>query len=71
MKAALSLLVLTAILCAGCGEEKQVSVYKQGEYSGKADAQPWDSPSYGGDKQKWDQALRQRAQSQNEYVRTH
>lgn len=63
------MLLLAVAVCAGCSEDAQVSVYEQGEYSGKADAQPWDSPAYGGDKLKWDRALRERAQQQNEYVR--
>ena len=64
------LIMLSGFALAACSEDAQVSHYEQGEYSGKADAQPWDSALYGGDKQKWDRALRERAQAQNEYVRT-
>ncbi|HKO87370.1 MAG TPA: hypothetical protein VJU83_02520 [Burkholderiales bacterium] len=70
MSARVLILMFAAAMVGGCSEKAQVSHYEQGEYSGKADAQPWDSAVYGGDKQKWDRALRERAQGQNEYVRT-
>ena len=54
---------------AGCGENQQVTVYKQGKYQGKPDTKPWDSPEYGGDKAKWERAIEARTQAQNEYVR--
>ena len=53
----------------GCGENQQVTVYKQGKYQGKPDGKPWDSPQYGGDQAKWERAIEQRTQAQNEYVR--
>jgi len=54
---------------AGCGENQQVTVYKQGKYQGKPDTKPWDSPEYGGDQAKWERAIETRTQAQNEYVR--
>jgi len=54
---------------AGCGENQQVTVYKQGKYQGKPDGKPWDSPQYGGDQAKWERAIETRTQAQNEYVR--
>ncbi|MCG6876599.1 MAG: hypothetical protein LJE97_16040 [Betaproteobacteria bacterium] len=54
---------------AGCGENQQVTVYKQGKYQGKPDTKPWDSPEYGGDQAKWERAIETRTQGQNEYVR--
>lgn len=54
---------------AGCGEREQVVVYKQGKYQGKPDTKPYDNPAFGGDKAKWEGAIRARGQQQNEYRR--
>lgn len=64
---------------AGCGEDEQVILYKQGKYQGKADTRPWDNDAGGvagsaskwtkGDKSGWEAALKSRAQNQNEYTR--
>lgn len=71
-------LVVTAGL-AGCGEDEQVILYKQGKYQGKADSRPWDNDAGAvvgstskwtkGDKSGWETALKARAQNQNEYTR--
>ena len=53
---------------AGCGEQ-QVTVYKQGQYQGKPDQQPWDNDLFKGDKLAWEQAIRRRNDIQNEYTR--
>ena len=60
---------VAALGLAACGENQQVTVYKQGKYQGKPDQKPWDSPEYGGDQAKWERAIEQRTQAQNEYVR--
>lgn len=60
---------IAALGFAGCGENQQVTVYKQGKYQGKPDQKPWDSPQWGGDKTKWEREVQQRTQSQNEYDR--
>ena len=60
---------IAALGFAGCGENQQVTVYKQGKYQGKPDTKPWDSPEYGGDQAKWERAIQTRTQAQNEYVR--
>ena len=63
---------LTLSLCgllAACGERPQEITYKQGEYQGKRDTQPWDNVPYSGDKLAWERALKDRAQAQNEYKR--
>ena len=60
---------IAALGFAGCGENQQVTVYKQGKYQGKPDQKPWDSPEYGGDQAKWERAIEHRTQAQNEYVR--
>jgi uncharacterized lipoprotein len=58
------------ILLSACGERPQTVVYKQGEYQGKVDAHPYDSPPWNGDKAKWENDIRARGQNQNEYKRT-
>ena len=59
-----------ALGLAACGEKSQVVVYKQGKYQGKADTKPWDSAEFGGDKAKWEGAIKARNLNQNEYRRT-
>jgi hypothetical protein len=60
---------VAAAVLAGCGEREQVVVYKQGKYQGKADSKPWDSPEFGGDRAKWEERIKARNLSQNEYRR--
>ena len=62
--------VVCASVVAGCGERPQVIDYKQGQYQGKPDQRPWDSAQFKGDQRAWELALKDRAQSQNEYKRT-
>jgi hypothetical protein len=54
---------------AGCGEQTQVTVYKQGKYQGKPDAQPWDNAQFNKDKAAWDKAIMARNQGQDDYHR--
>ena len=54
---------------AGCGEKANVTVYKQGQYQGKPDTQPWDNPQFKGDKVAWEGAIKKRTEAQNEYSR--
>jgi hypothetical protein len=54
---------------AGCGEKTDVTVYKQGEYRGKPDKQPWDNDQFKGDKTAWESAIKKRTDGQNEYSR--
>ena len=58
-----------AVALAGCGERPQVITYKQGTYQGKPDSRPWDNAPFKGDQKAWELALKDRAQSQNEYKR--
>ena len=67
-------LVIAAIMAlvaaaAGCGEKTQVTVYKQGQYQGKPDKQPWDNDQFKGDKLAWENAIKKRNEGQNEYSR--
>jgi hypothetical protein len=68
---------IAALGLAGCGEDQQVTVYKQGKYQGKPDTQPWtnapvewsNSQWTKGDRDSYETAMRKRIQGQNEYVR--
>jgi hypothetical protein len=61
--------VATALGLAACGERPQVITYKQGSYQGKPDSRPWDNAPFKGDQRAWELALKDRAQTQNEYKR--
>ncbi|MBU6484437.1 MAG: hypothetical protein KGJ99_03220 [Betaproteobacteria bacterium] len=63
------LAAVAAIALAGCGERPQVISYKQGTYQGKPDTPPWSGAEWGGNKQKWENAIHQRNQAQNDYKR--
>lgn len=65
----LILLLAAAGLAAGCGEGRPTAAYKQGTYQGKADTEPWKAGEFKGDKAAWENAIRQRNQAQNEYLR--
>ena len=54
---------------AGCGESPSVTVYKQGQYQGKPDTQPWANEPFKGDKAAWENAIKSRTNGQNEYAR--
>lgn len=54
---------------AGCGEKTHVTLYKQGEYQGKPDNLPWQSPPFNDNRVEWEKAMKARANGQNEYVR--
>ncbi|MNC91158.1 hypothetical protein D3C83_73610 [compost metagenome] len=58
-----------ALAAAGCGESTQVTVYKQGQYQGKPDKQPWDNDMFKGDRVAWEAAIKKRNEGQNEYSR--
>jgi hypothetical protein len=58
-----------ALATAGCGEKPTVTVYKQGQYQGKPDKQPWDNDQFKGDRASWEQKIKKRNDGQNEYAR--
>jgi hypothetical protein len=65
-------LAIAAVLpfaAAGCGEQQAVTVYKQGQYQGKPDKQPWDNDQFKGDKLAWEIAIKARNDIQNETAR--
>ncbi len=57
-----------AVTLIGCGERPHV-IYKQGKYQGKPDTQPWDNEQFKGDRVAWENAMKARAQGENEYNR--
>jgi hypothetical protein len=56
-----------ALFACACGEIPQDAPKP---YAGKADTQPWASDAFKGDKAKYDKTLADRADAQNEYIRT-
>jgi hypothetical protein len=66
---AIALAAGLAAAAAGCGESTQVTVYKQGQYQGKPDKQPWDNDLFKGDRAAWEKAIKARTDGQNEYTR--
>ena len=71
MRIVLALAIAAALpfAAAGCGEQQAVTVYKQGQYQGKPDKQPWDNDQFKGDKVAWEKAVKARNNGQNEYTR--
>ena len=63
----LALIVAVAGLCAACHEIPQDAAKP---YAGKEDTKAYAGDKFKGDKAAYEQALAQRAQTQNEYVRT-
>jgi hypothetical protein len=61
--------IAVGLWLAACGERPQVITYKQGSYQGKPDSRPWDNAPFKGDQRAWELALKDRAQTQNEYKR--
>ena len=66
----IAIVIASVLALAACGERPQVIEYKKGQYQGKSDTRPWESGEFKGDKTAWENALRNRAQAQNEYKRT-
>lgn len=58
-----------SLLAAGCGEQASVTVYKQGQYQGKPDTQPWANPEFKNDRATWEKAILARTKGQDEYQR--
>lgn len=60
-------LAAAAALCAACHEIPQDAAKP---YAGKEDTKPYATDKFKGDKAAYDKAMAQRAQTQNEYLRT-
>ena len=65
----LTISVALAGFMGGCGEKATVTVYKQGQYQGKPDTQPWNNDLFKGDKLAWEQAIKVRNERQDETSR--
>ena len=65
----LMLATAAALALTACGERPQVVNYKQGTYQGKPDSPPYNA-QFNGNRQEWENAIRTRNQTQNEYKRT-
>jgi major membrane immunogen (membrane-anchored lipoprotein) len=75
----LALLLAAALALTACGEKEQVVVYKQGKYQGKPDNRSWDNEPLPadfrggswtkGDRASWEESIKKRQLSQNEYKR--
>ena len=73
------LVAVVALGLAACGEKEQVVVYKQGKYQGKPDNRSWDNAPppaewrggewKQGDRASWEDSVKHRQLSQNEYKR--
>jgi hypothetical protein len=59
--------LLTVLLVAGCNEIPQDAAKP---YAGKADMKPYAGDLFKGDKAKYEKTLAERANHQNEYIRT-
>ena len=76
---AAALAIGLALTLQGCGESDQVVVYKQGKYQGKPDGLPWNSDSpvaelrgskwNKGDRNSWEDQIKQRQLTQHEHKR--
>jgi hypothetical protein len=68
----LSVIAAAAVAIAAlsaCGEKAQVTVYKQGQYQGKPDNQPWQSAPFNNNQTEWEKVIKARNNAQNEYIR--
>ncbi len=54
-------------LTGGCSD-KPVT-YKQGQYQGRPDSQPWENAQFKGNQVEWEKAIKARNQGQDEYSR--
>ena len=59
--------IAAGLLACACGEIPQDAPKP---YAGKADMQPYASDMFKGDKAKYEKTLAERANAQNEYLRT-
>ena len=71
MRAAVVAFVSAAALVglSACGEKPNVTVYKQGQYQGKPDNQPWQSAPFNNNQTEWEKSIKARNNAQNEYLR--
>lgn len=58
------------LIAAGCSEKPTVTVYKQGQYQGKPDMQPWNNDQFKGNQAEWEKTIKARTQNQSENSRS-
>ena len=60
VRAFISAFAAVLLLCsvAGCGDKPVI--YKQGQYQGKPDSQPWDNAQFKGNQVEWEKAIKAR-----------
>ena len=68
MKTMLMVAAVAGLALAACHEIPQDAPKP---YAGKEDVKPYAGDRFKGDKQKFEQALAERADNENEYLRTH
>jgi hypothetical protein len=66
----ISIAAVLPLIAAGCGEKPTVTVYKQGQYQGKPDMQPWSNDQFKGSQVEWEKTIKARTQNQNENSRS-
>ena len=59
---------VVAVCIAGCGDKPVI--YKQGQYQGKPDNQPWDNAQFKNNQVEWEKAIKARNQGQDENSRS-
>ena len=59
---------VVAVFVAGCGDKPVI--YKQGQYQGKPDNQPWDNAQFKNNQVEWEKAIKARNQGQDENSRS-
>jgi len=70
VRAFISVFAAVLLLCGvgGCGDKPVI--YKQGQYQGKPDSQPWDNAQFKGNQVEWEKAIKARKQGQDENTRS-
>jgi len=73
------LLVIASFGLAACGEQTQVTQYKQGKYQGKPDTRAWDNEPAAaelrggkwtkGNRESWEEQIKSRQLAQHEHRR--
>lgn len=66
----ISIAAVLPLIAAGCGEKPTVTVYKQGQYQGKPDMQPWNNDQFKGNQVEWEKTIKARTQNQSENSRS-
>ncbi len=63
------ILLLAAGTLAGCDEPSQDVMFEGGTYAGKPDTPAWQSETFNGSRETWEQEIKKRSALQSEYTR--